>query len=96
MTRDEARALIADTLGDAFDVPAGSVMGEQMEHAADAVLDALFAQGNAEYRVVDRKGKPFLLRGVSSKRPWVGCSGNLVQVRRVVFVSDEWKDETDG
>ena len=77
MTRDEARALIADTLDVEFGVSSGADMYEQLEHVADEILDALFAGGEVERRYANWwKDRP--------------------QTRRVVLVSDEWKDETDG
>lgn len=112
MTRDEARALIAEIVhderhgagdwADAVQLLGGVVDAERVESAralADAVLDALFAQGTPEYRVVDKddrvaRGDSRAFRAVDARRP--DAAPHRVQVRRVVFVSDEWRDETDG
>ena len=92
MTRDEARALIAEALhddehgtgdwGDATAVPplGGAADVERVASAfarADVVLDALFAGGEVERRYANWwKDRP--------------------QTRRVVLVSGEWEDENDG
>lgn len=106
MTRDEARALIA---GEAADFLAhGDPLDRESLALADCVLAALFAQADPEYRVVDKDGRSHGCCDPMSSREDAGADASYhdrehrrraphrVQVRRVVFVSDEWRDETDG
>lgn len=116
MTRDEARALIARAANHEAGRQRGLTDRDDWEEIteqerggwlllAGAVLDALFAGGGEEYRVVDKDGdEDYWTPDASSAtalrasldRTDPASAPHRVQSRRTVTLVGEWEDENDG